>query len=165
MPQQPDRSYDGNFNASAECWGIFTEVAGQDFSNAVLFEAVHQLTVDAYAVQHAGGLHPDKSVGVHLSGLYLAIEIGLPGPHIAARLKHLADLVENWPHFAVPPSQSEWTIFDLALEDDFKARIEKTNSWARQIWQSWPHAHDQVRALVHSHLDLKPLPETKPNEM
>ena len=38
-----------------------------------VFGQVHQLTVDAYAVQHAGGAHPDKSVGVHLCGLHLVL--------------------------------------------------------------------------------------------
>ncbi len=53
----------------AECWQLYTEVLGDQFSNIVLFGQVHQLTVDAYAVQHSGGGHPDKSTAVHLSGL------------------------------------------------------------------------------------------------
>jgi hypothetical protein len=67
----PRATYDGYFNCSPECWSIFTEVIGREFSNAVLFGQVHHLTVEAYAVQHAGGSHPDKSVDIHLAGLYL----------------------------------------------------------------------------------------------
>src|SRR5690242_9965062 len=58
----------GYYNVSDECWDLYTEVLGTEYSNAFLFGQVHQLTVDSYAVQHAGGPHPDKSVGVHLSG-------------------------------------------------------------------------------------------------
>ena len=77
MPRRPEASYDGDFDTSAECWDVFTEVIGKEFSNAVLFGQVHQLTVDAYAAQHAGGNHRDKSVMIHLSGLYLVLDRGL----------------------------------------------------------------------------------------
>jgi len=71
MPDSDTAIYYGYFNASPECWMVFTEVLEAEFSNAVLFGQVHRLTVDAYAVQHAGGPHPDKSIAVHLSGLHL----------------------------------------------------------------------------------------------
>jgi hypothetical protein len=71
------RSYDRKFHASAECWSVFEEVLAAHFQNSVLFGQVHQLTVDAYAVQHTGGRHPDKSVCVHLVGLCLALERGV----------------------------------------------------------------------------------------
>ena len=67
----------GYYNTSDECWDLYTEVLGTEYSNAVLFGQVHQLTVDAYAVQHAGGPHPDKSFAIHLYGLYLALEKGI----------------------------------------------------------------------------------------
>lgn len=68
------RSY---YNMSAECWDLYTEVLATEYSNAFLFGQIHQLTVDTYAVQHAGGPHPDKSVDIHLSGLYLALQKGI----------------------------------------------------------------------------------------
>ena len=67
------RDYDRKFYASAECWSVFEEVLAAEFQSAVLFGQVHQLTVDTYAVQHAGGHHPDKSVCVHLVGLHLVL--------------------------------------------------------------------------------------------
>src|SRR5215475_11298572 len=62
MPRHPDLVYDRDFNASAECWEVFTEVIGKEFSNVLLFGQVHHLTVDAYAAHHTGGNHRDKSV-------------------------------------------------------------------------------------------------------
>ena len=55
----------------------------REFQNAPLFGQIHQLTVDAYAVQHAGGRHPDKSVCVHLVGLYLENELGIKSTDVA----------------------------------------------------------------------------------
>ena len=57
MPEDPAANYRAYFNASPECWSVFTEVLGSEFSSALLFGQVHQLTVDTYAVQHAGGKH------------------------------------------------------------------------------------------------------------
>ncbi|MEA2336312.1 MAG: hypothetical protein QOE82_319 [Thermoanaerobaculia bacterium] len=37
MPADPRATYDGYFNCSPECWSVFTEVIGREFSNAVLF--------------------------------------------------------------------------------------------------------------------------------
>jgi len=73
------RSY---YNTSAEYWDLYTEVLGNEYSNANLFGQIHQLTVDSYAVQHAGGPHPDKSVDVHLFGLYLSLERGIRSPSL-----------------------------------------------------------------------------------
>ena len=73
MPRRPGALNTSYYHASAECWTVFGEVLAAEYSNAVLFGQVHQITVDAYAAQHAGGQHPDKSVGVHLSGLYLVL--------------------------------------------------------------------------------------------
>jgi hypothetical protein len=102
MPRNSRVPNTGYYNASDECWSLFTEVIGAEFSNAVLFGQVHQLTVDAYAVQHAGGPHPDKSVAVHLSGLYLALERGIPPTSIAPLLQQLATRIHDWPHFEPP---------------------------------------------------------------
>src|ERR1041384_6466827 len=61
MPARPDAPPDGYYNTTRECWSVFTEVVGAEFANALLFGRAHQLTVDTYAVQHAGGPHPDNS--------------------------------------------------------------------------------------------------------
>ncbi len=56
------REYLRKFHASAECWAGFEEVHAAESGNVVLLGQVHQITVDAHAVQHAGGSHPDMSV-------------------------------------------------------------------------------------------------------
>src|SRR4029079_6477186 len=83
----------GYYHVSDECWGLSTGVLGTEYSDAVLFGQVHQLTVDSYAVQHAGGPHPDKSLNVHLFGLYLALEQGIRSPYIPPLLQRLAMVI------------------------------------------------------------------------
>src|SRR5438067_2147473 len=106
-----ERIYDRKFHASAECWSVFEEVLAAEFQNPVLFGQVHQLTVDAYAVQHAGGQHPDKSVCVHLVGLHLMLERSVRPVEVPPRLQRLASRT-SWPHLDPPEERAALTVFD-----------------------------------------------------
>jgi hypothetical protein len=144
--------YEGYFNASNECWAVFCEVLEAEFSDAVLFGRAHQLTVDAYAVQHAGGQHPDKSVAVHLSGLYLALERGLALPQIAPRMQAIAEHVERWPHFELPARRAKLTIFDVAAVAGSRDHDTRVREWAREVWSSWSAHHHAIADFVHTAL-------------
>jgi hypothetical protein len=148
MPSDDRTTYDGYFNASPECWSVFTEVIGAEFSNAVLFGQVHQLTVDAYAVQHAGARHPDKSVAVHLTGLYLVLERGIPPTSVAPLLQQLATHVDKWPHFDAPSIVWPRTIFDVAMADD---HVTAVREWSAGVWAGWETHHEAVAALIEAH--------------
>jgi hypothetical protein len=153
MPASELATYDGYFNASPECWSLFTEAIGAEFSNAVLFGQVHHLTVEAYAVQHAGGPHPDKSVAVHLAGLYLMIERGVPTASVAPYMQRLVQRVREWPHFE-PPQTDEWprTILDVALATDHAAAVRE---WSRSVWRLWSAQHGAIAQFVAKHLDVR----------
>jgi len=144
MPADPRAVYDGYFNCTPECWSIFTEVIGREFSNAVLFGQVHQLTVDAYAVQHAGGRHPDKSVDVHLTGLYLVFERGIAATSVAPLLQQLATRVHDWPHFDPPTITWPQTIFDVAMADDHIAAVR---DWSAGVWAAWGKDREAIASL------------------
>jgi len=152
MPAGHGAVYDGYFNTSPECWSVFTEVVGEEFGNAVLFGQAHQLTVDAYAVQHAGGRHPDKSVDVHLSGLHLVLEHGKSPPEVAPLLKRLADAVREWPHFPPPAATSGLTVLDVALASGPLEHAERVRAWASGVWKTWSASHAGVAELVARHL-------------
>jgi hypothetical protein len=130
---------------SPECWSVYTEVLAAEYSNAPLFGQVHQLTVDAYAAQHAGGPHPDKSVAVHLVGLYLVIERGLKSPEMPPRLQQLAESVREWPHFEAPKTDWPITILDVALADDHAAKVRE---WSGMVWRAWEAQHAAVAELA-----------------
>jgi hypothetical protein len=140
------------YNASVECWDLYTEVLGAEYSNAVLFGQVHQLTVDTYAVQHAGGPHPDKSLDIHLSGLYLALEKGIRSPYIPPLLQRLATVIEVWPHYEPPTAKATQTIFDVAICDSTEDHISLVREWSQAVWKSWSEHHAEVATLVSQHL-------------
>jgi hypothetical protein len=150
MPES-SRTYDGYFNASPECWSVFGEVLAAEYGNAPLFARVHQLTVDAYAVQHAGGPHPDKSVCVHLVGLHLVLDRGLRPMNVPPQLQRLASAIDNWPHFDPPAERGRLTAFDVALADDADGHAEAVRRWAGQVWMAWGAHHAAVAAIADAH--------------
>lgn len=143
LPDSPG-VYDGYYHTSVQCWALYTEVLGEEFQNAVLFGQVHQLTVDAYALQHAGGRHPDKSIDVHLVGLHCQLEQDVPSPQVPAYLQRLAASVEQWPHFEPPIERGPLTVFDVAMASSPTEHAERVRAWARQLWSAWAPHHDAV---------------------
>ena len=154
MPRRVSARYDGDYNASPECWELFTEVLGKEFSNALLFGRVHQLTVDAYAAQHAGGNHRDKSVMIHLAGLHLVLERGLRPTEVPHLFQQLAKVVRAWPHLPPPTERCAVTVFDVALAESVEDHAKLAQEWAQTAWRSWAAHHQQIRDFVVAHLDF-----------
>src|ERR1043165_7635930 len=144
----------GYYNVSDECWDLYTEVLGNEYSNAFLFGQVHQLTVDSYAVQHAGGPHPDKSLDVHLCGLYLSLEKNIRSPYVPQVLQRLVAAVEVWPHYEPPTRSATVTVFDVAFCDSTQDHIRVVKDWANAVWASWSRYHMEVASLVSQSLRL-----------
>ena len=142
-----ERTYDRKFHASAECWSVFEEVLAAEFQNPVLFGQVHLLTVDAYAVQHAGGRHPDKSVCVHLVGLYLALERGVAPADVPRQLQRLATRT-GWPHLDPPGERPSLTVRDAALAGSPEAHALRVREWAAEVWRVWAPHHQVARELA-----------------
>jgi hypothetical protein len=130
MPAGSSIPYDGYFNASNECWSLFTEVIGREFSNAVLF-----------------GHHPDKSIDIHLAGLYLMIERGVPPSAVAPYMQKLAERVREWPHFDPPAGVWRQTIFDVAMADDHVVAVRE---WSAGVWEAWSAQRDGVVSLLNA---------------
>ena len=153
MPPAARAHYDGYYHTSAECWSVYTEVLAAEFANVVLFGAVHQLTVDTYALQHAGGDHKAKSVCVHLVGLHLQIEEGVASPHVARRLKTYAERVDRfgiWPTFTPPSERASLNVFDVAMAADPQEHADVVRRWSCEVWDTWHEAHDEVAGIVYS---------------
>src|ERR1041385_2746243 len=125
----PTRSY---YNASAECWDLYTEVLATEYSNAVLFGQIHQVTVDAYAVQHAGGPHP---------------------AYVPPLLQRLVAAIEVWPHYEPAVERVTLNVFDVAMCDSVEDHICVVREWGRAVWACWAGYHGEVARLISHHLD------------
>lgn len=142
-----ERAYDRKYHASAECWSVFEGVLAAEFENPALFGQVHQLTVDTYCVQHAGGRHPDQSVCIHLVGLYLMLERGLAPVEVPPLLQRLAGRTV-WPHLDPPAPCAGLTVYDVATADSAQAHVARVREWAAQVWRAWSPYHGVARGLA-----------------
>lgn len=152
MPARETSAPRSYYNTSAECWDLYTEVLANEYGNAFLFGQIHQLTVDSYAVQHAGGPHPDKSLDIHLFGLYLSLEKGIRSPYVPPLLQRLASAVEVWPHYEPPTERVAITVFDVAMADSVADHMRLSREWAQSVWQCWSEHHAEVARVVTHHL-------------
>jgi Family of unknown function (DUF5946) len=152
MPRRQGAVNTSYYNTSAECWSVYTEVLGAEYGNVVLFGQVHQLTVDAYAVQHAGGPHPDKSLDLHLCGLYLVLEGGHRSPEVPALLQRIASAVTEWPRWPPPEDRGALTVCDVALADSAEAHADLVRDWASSVWRAWAGHHTAVADFLAQHL-------------
>lgn len=129
------------------CWQRFGEVLAAEFSNPARWPA-HQLTVDTYAVQHPS---PDRrgrqSVALHLMGLCLQLEHGLPAGQVpplrATYLERHRD--GAFPDLQPKPGRYALTVTDVVgatCPQEHRARVRR---WAESAWQAWEAHHDRVR--------------------
>lgn len=158
MPSTPGVPTHRYFNAAPECWSLFGEATAFQYRHPLVWGRTHQLLVDAYAVQHAGGPHPDTSVTIHLVGLHLMLERGLPPATVPDLQRHLADDVVDWPRLDPPSDRAPMTILDVVLADGAIAHTDAVDAWAAGVWSAWTRHHDSVSAFVARHLDLLLLP-------
>ncbi|MGH7149675.1 MAG: DUF5946 family protein [Planctomycetota bacterium] len=141
-------AYGGYFHVSPECGSVFTEVLEAEYGNPALFGQVHRLTVDTYAVQHAGGPHPDKSVDVHLVGLHIVLERGVDPALVHPYLQRMVGAVSAWPHFPPPEIRGPLTVFDVAAADPPGKHTSLVREWAEQVWRAWSPHHEAVARLA-----------------
>lgn len=135
-------------NASAACWRLYGEVLGYESQHIAVLGRLHQLTVDAYGAQHAGGGTPPIGPTFGLLGLRLALEDGWTGRQVRDAHLYLARTFRDWPTWDPPPRPAQLTVFDVAGAGSPEAHADSVERWARAVWASWTAEHGRVAALV-----------------
>ncbi len=130
------------------CWQLYGEVLGYEAEHLSELGRFHQLMVDAYGAQHAGGPTPRIATAFGLIGLHLALEEGMSGIEIRAAHQHLARHFAEWPAFARPTRPATLTVSDVAAAGSPEAHADLVQRWARSVWSSWDAAHERVATLV-----------------
>jgi hypothetical protein len=144
--------YDRRSNASRECILVNAEVAGFELENQVQLGRLHQLTVDAYGAQHAGGQGSGIRVAYSLVGLLLALERGFTGVQVRDLHQRMGKPAPGWPRFDPPPGAGWLTVEDVAIAGrragSVQGHADTVGRWARSVWAAWAARHDDVRGLT-----------------
>ncbi|MDQ2853494.1 MAG: DUF5946 family protein [Chloroflexota bacterium] len=129
------------------CWLLYSEVLAREYGD-YRYSPVHQLSVDAYAVQHPGvpERRAAQSVAVHLVGLCLTLERGRGAAELPRLRQSLASRKRVFPWLEPPPSVGDLTIVDIHAAETPEAHQDLVATWAGSAWQAWSLHHAQVHA-------------------
>lgn len=133
--------------ASAGCWALYGQVLARSYTDPGC-RAVHQVVVDAYAAQHAGGTsrREVQAVALCLMTLCLVVDDHVDpseGPVLHQRI------VARRPDFGrltPPPQHGLMTVADVLDARDADEHCRLVRTWGQQIWQAWAPHHATVRA-------------------
>jgi len=135
------------FNASGECYKLFNKLSAYTLSNSDE-RFIHQLIVDAYGAQHAGGCTKNITVIFALIGLCLVIEHNYTGRQV--QLFHMKIPKQHWPYLEPPKSSASIKINDVV---NAKTNIQKElliRKWVNAVWNSWVEQHKYIRRIVNN---------------
>lgn len=134
--------------ASPSCWALYGEVLAREFSEPRLFD-IHQMTVDAYAVQHPG--EPERrstqSVAVHLMTLALWIERDA-NPRAGTELHKR--MVSQQEYVWLDPPRPNGTLTIAHVHDTSTIEEHRTavREWASDVWRARERHHPTVWAWI-----------------
>lgn len=131
----------------AECWGCFCTVLAREYEDPVIFGAVHQLTVDAYAAQHPVG-QPAKSLISHLVSLFSILERGNGQAAGPDAIKAFVESRQEFPTLSLPADLGPLTVADVAATLTPEDHRDTVRRWARQVWGSWSNEHPRIASLL-----------------
>jgi hypothetical protein len=129
------------------CFLLYSEVLAREYGD-FRYTPAHQLTVDAYAVQHPGvpERRAARSVAIHLVGLCLTLERGRGVAELPLLRQRLAPSKRSFPWLEPPASVGELTVVDIHAAATSGAHRSLVDRWAASVWQAWSAYHPQVRA-------------------
>jgi hypothetical protein len=105
---------------------------------------IHQLVVDAYAVQHVGEEAKPITVAFALAGLYLHNEKGFSGREVQRAHMKLARNKQPVPRFELPEEKGEITVADVMCHTPGPGRDEAIERWSASVWRAWKGSHARV---------------------
>jgi hypothetical protein len=133
--------------SSPACWAKYGEVLSREYGERRLFQSVHRLTVDTYAVQHPGRPSPQsmQSVAVHLMSLHVTLDTS-SDPGWAARVIREAVRVKGrYPWLTPPGDRGPITVADVSRAGDAAEHERRVGEWAAAVWKAWAPHHRTVR--------------------
>ncbi|MGH9624098.1 MAG: DUF5946 family protein [Bryobacteraceae bacterium] len=134
----------GYMESSPACWAKFGKLLVREYSD-YRYMAAHQLTVDAYAIQHPGQPSPQsiQSVCVHLVSLYASLERDISFARVPALRKRCAH--SNAFLWLEPPaSRGSLTVLHALSAQTPGEHMQRVREWAQICWDAWAAHHSRV---------------------
>jgi len=131
------------------CWAWYGEVLAREYQD-FRYGSVHNLTVDAYALQHPGTSSKQtiQSAVLHLLTLHLQLEQGYNSLQAAQARQKLAAHKEEFVWLVPPAHRGTITIVDIRNAPDPASHIERVHAWAREVYSAWEAHHETAQQWI-----------------
>ncbi len=148
--QGPAHPYLG---CSPACWALYGEVLAREYGDRE-YLGVHQLTVDAYAVQHPGvsERRSIQSVALHLITLCLMLE-GAATPRDGPKLHRRLAKRHAFQWLDPPEPLGTVTVADVHGAPNAIEHKQRVEHWAQDVWNAWAPHHPTIRRWIQESLD------------
>lgn len=132
--------------SSPACWAAYGDILAREYSD-IHYAAVHQMTVDAYAVQHPGRPTPQsiQSVGLHLVSLCLVFEHGAETLQTRVILQRSNSFKRELVWLEPPPDRGRITVADVQQASTPEEHVGCVRKWADSAWKAWSLHHGTIR--------------------
>ena len=138
-------------NASQECLFVYGEVAGFELQHLAALGRFHQLAVDSYGGQHAGGDARSIRVAYSVVGLHLYFEKARSGPQVRAAHSRMGRPQPWWPPFEKPAEVGTVHVLEVARlgsrADDVEGHARAMHLWGESVWETWRSHHAAIADL------------------
>lgn len=127
------------------CWAAYGRLLEREYSHSEL-QAIHRLTVDTYAVQHPGVNVPAarRSVGVHLSRLYLFLEVGRSMESVNDTMPTILMSKDKYAWLEPPAMLGTLNVLDVLNAKTNAEHDRQVRAWAKSVWKAWAVHHGTV---------------------
>jgi hypothetical protein len=146
----PEIPATARYNASVECLGLFHRLSGIHFDEADP-AFIHQVAVDCYGAQHAGGPAKPIAAVFALVGLCLHLEHGFTGKQVQAAHTALGRTQKHWPALPAPTARFPVTVESVVACATASSRTVQLKVWAQATWEAWRGEQMWVRSIVRLH--------------
>lgn len=134
--------------ASPGCYALYGQVLARDYADPDYYRLAHQIIVDAYAAQHAGGTsrREIQTVALCLMTLCLVVEDHVPPAEGPALHKRMIGRRPDFTWLEPPPLHGLMTVADILPARDAEEHADLALRWGTQVWRAWAPHHATVRA-------------------
>jgi len=135
--------------SSPSCWAKYGELLALEYENYE-YMSVHDLTVDAYALQHPGKENAQtiSSVYVHLASLYSYFELNKSINELSNSKKQVVKFKKNFVWLEPPEKLNTITVVNVLNSKTAVQHCTNVKMWSEYIFKKWENHHTKIAQLI-----------------
>lgn len=133
------------------CWKAYGDILAREYTD-IAYAFHHDLSVDAYALQHYGvkSQQTIRSANIHLISLYAYFISERETSELSMIKQKASQLKDLFVWLDPPKDMSPINIQSLLDCSDPDKYAQAVKDWAKYIFDSWEDHHDTVKPFVTS---------------